>query len=87
VGFELTALVVIGTDFPGGCKSNYHKIIPYKCSIYTIGNGVQYIMDWNQYSTATLLESHFRVGEFNISRVEIPWELVKYITGRGFKIP
>jgi hypothetical protein len=26
VGFELTTLVVIGTDCTGGCKSNYHTI-------------------------------------------------------------
>jgi len=25
-GFELTALVVIGTDYTGSCKSNYHTI-------------------------------------------------------------
>jgi hypothetical protein len=25
-GFELTTLVVIGTDCIGSCKSNYHKI-------------------------------------------------------------
>jgi hypothetical protein len=25
-GFELTTLVVIGTDFIGSCKSNYHAI-------------------------------------------------------------
>jgi hypothetical protein len=25
-GFELTTLVVIGTDCTGSCKSNYHKI-------------------------------------------------------------
>ena len=25
-GFELTALVVIGTDYIGSCKSNYHTI-------------------------------------------------------------
>ena len=25
-GFELTALVVIGTDCTGNCKSNYHTI-------------------------------------------------------------
>ena len=27
VGFELTTLVVIGTDFIGSCKSNYHTIM------------------------------------------------------------
>ena len=27
VGFELTMLVVIGTDFIGSCKSNYHTIM------------------------------------------------------------
>jgi hypothetical protein len=26
-GFELTTLVVIGTDYIGSCKSNYHTII------------------------------------------------------------
>jgi hypothetical protein len=26
VGFELTTLVVIGTDCTGSCKSNYHTI-------------------------------------------------------------
>ncbi len=26
VGFELTTLVVIGTDCTGSCKSNYHMI-------------------------------------------------------------
>jgi hypothetical protein len=26
-GFELTALVVIGTDCIGSCKSNYHTIM------------------------------------------------------------
>jgi hypothetical protein len=26
VGFKLTTLVVIGTDFTGSCKSNYHTI-------------------------------------------------------------
>ena len=34
-GFELTTLVVIGTDCTGGCKSNYHAItttmIPWHC--------------------------------------------------------
>jgi hypothetical protein len=25
-GFELTTLVVIGTDYTGSCKSNYHTI-------------------------------------------------------------
>ena len=25
-GFELTTLVMIGTDFTGSCKSNYHMI-------------------------------------------------------------
>jgi hypothetical protein len=25
-GFELTTLVVIGTDYTGSCKSNYHAI-------------------------------------------------------------
>ena len=27
VGFELTALVLIGTDCTGSCKSNYHTIM------------------------------------------------------------
>ena len=27
MGFELTTLVVIGTDCTGRCKSNYHKIM------------------------------------------------------------
>jgi hypothetical protein len=31
-GFELTSLVVIGTDYTGNCKSNYHTITT------TIGN-------------------------------------------------
>ena len=26
MGFELTTLVVIGTDYIGSCKSNYHTI-------------------------------------------------------------
>ena len=26
MGFELTTLVVIGTDCTGSCKSNYHTI-------------------------------------------------------------
>jgi hypothetical protein len=31
MGFELTTLVVIGTDCTGSCKSNYHAIMtaPY----------------------------------------------------------
>jgi hypothetical protein len=33
MGFELTTLVVIGTDCIGNCKSNYHTImtmaVPY----------------------------------------------------------
>jgi hypothetical protein len=28
VGFELTSLVVLGTDCTGNCKSNYHTITP-----------------------------------------------------------
>jgi hypothetical protein len=27
VGFELTTLVVIGTDYTGSCKSKYHTIM------------------------------------------------------------
>jgi hypothetical protein len=27
MGFELTTLVLIGTDYIGSCKSNYHTIM------------------------------------------------------------
>jgi hypothetical protein len=30
MGFELTTLVVIGTDCRGSCKSNYHMIMTTK---------------------------------------------------------
>jgi hypothetical protein len=30
VGFELTMLVLIGTDYTGSCKSNYHPITTTK---------------------------------------------------------
>jgi len=36
-GFELTMLLVIGTDCTSSCKSNYHTIttttVPYKCDL------------------------------------------------------
>jgi len=34
VGFELTTLVVIGTDCTGSCKSNYHTITTTTTPIY-----------------------------------------------------
>jgi len=34
VGFELTTLVVIGTDFIGSCKSNYHTITVTTASLH-----------------------------------------------------
>ena len=37
-GFELTTLVVIGTDFSGICKSNYHTITT-AMNIYIFRNG------------------------------------------------
>jgi hypothetical protein len=40
VGFELTMLVVIGTDCKGSCKSNYHTIIT-TTSPLRIGNAVK----------------------------------------------
>ena len=33
-GFELTVLVVIGTDCTGSCKSNYHMIMTITMSTY-----------------------------------------------------
>jgi hypothetical protein len=33
-GFELTTLVVIGTDYIGSCKSNYHTITTTTAPIY-----------------------------------------------------
>ena len=34
VGFELTTLVVIGTDYIGSCKSNYHTITTITALVY-----------------------------------------------------
>ena len=33
-GFELTTSVVVGTDYIGSCKSNYHKIMTTMATIY-----------------------------------------------------
>jgi len=33
-GFELTTLVVIGTDCTGSCKSNYHMLTAPVCLWY-----------------------------------------------------
>ena len=40
-GFELTTLVVIGTDCTGSCKSNYH-IITTMTTPFKIGSEVDY---------------------------------------------
>jgi len=36
MGFELTTLVVIGTDCTGSCKSNYHTIMMTPFIIWTV---------------------------------------------------
>ena len=36
VGFELTTLVVIGTDCTGSCKSNYHMIMNMSATLIYI---------------------------------------------------
>jgi hypothetical protein len=36
VGFELTTLVVIGTDCLGSCKSNYHTITTTMATQYLL---------------------------------------------------
>ena len=38
-GFELTTLVVIGTDYTGSCKSNYHMITTTSVNISNTING------------------------------------------------
>jgi hypothetical protein len=43
VGFELTTLVVIGTDCIGSIKSNYHTITATTNSIYIQGQNVKTI--------------------------------------------
>ena len=37
MGFELTMLVVIGTDWIGSCKSNYHMIMTVPVSFGHVG--------------------------------------------------
>ena len=42
-GFELTTLVVIGTDCTGSCKSNYHTIMTMTAEIWTVYRHLQLI--------------------------------------------
>jgi len=48
-GFELTTLVVIGTDCTGCCKSNYHTIMTKTVPVYfgQSGRTLQLTLDWN----------------------------------------
>ena len=41
MGFELTMLVVIGTDCIGGCKSNYHTKHDHKYYLHKLGGYYQ----------------------------------------------
>jgi hypothetical protein len=43
-GFELTTLVVIGTDYIGSCKSNYHTIMTTTApTIFKYGKLIGYV--------------------------------------------
>jgi hypothetical protein len=51
MGFELTTLVVIGTDCTGSCKSNYHMITTMTTpNKYLHESTTWYTMDTNEHS-------------------------------------
>ena len=53
MGFEPQLLVLIGTDFPGSCKSNYHTFMIMTVIVICIMYVVQYlsyILDENSFN-------------------------------------
>jgi hypothetical protein len=59
VGFELTTLVVIGADYTGSCKSNYHMTTaPYLYYDLSINNTGRWISPGTPVSSTNKTDSH-----------------------------